>query len=232
MKSDFQELASRGYIEPTAEAEFQQLDFQRKVNLLHSNIPSERSLGARLLANEDSPEAIDLLVDALKKEKKLYSKIEICDALVKQGKPAVKPLISVLGKIGNNQHTEVPQIPFNKKSYPLPRDIVARTVSRMGKIALPDLLDGLDSTDISQLSEIVDAIGYIGFYNYDVEIYEKLIQCYTENQNDDLIRWKVIRAMSGLPESKNFLAERSETEKNYGIKLEIERSLKLISSRR
>lgn len=232
MKSDLASLKNRGYVEPGIESDYLQADFNEKVRLLYSNLPFERSLGARLLATEYNSEAIELLITALEKEKKLYSKIEISNALTKQGQQAVKALISALGKIGSNQHKEVPQIPFNKKSYPLPRDIVARTLSYMGLAALPELLDALNTKNKAQLSEIIDSIGYISFYGHNSRAYDKLIECYSANEGSDLIRWKIIRAMSGLPESREFLTGRLGTEKNYGIKLETERSLKLINSRK
>lgn len=228
MKSDFASMQKRGYIDSNIESGYLQTDFNQKVRLLYSDIPFEKSLGARLLAIENNSGVVELLIRALERERKLYSKIEICNALAKQGKSAVKPLILLLGKIGKSQHLEVPQTPFNKKSYPLPRDIVARTLSYMGLEALPDLLSNLDTQSKQQLSESIDSIGYICFYDYNNKVYTKLIQCYSENENKELIRWKIIRAMSGLPESRSFLTECLETENNYGIKLEIKRSLELI----
>ena len=64
-------------------------------------------------------------VQALKTEKKLYPKIELSELLCSCGQPAIKALIKQLGKIGNNQHKQIPNKQFQKKSYPLPRDLAA-----------------------------------------------------------------------------------------------------------
>ena len=40
-------------------------------------------------------------------------------------------MVEYLGQIGNNQHKVLPTNGFNKKSYPLPRDIIARTLAHM-----------------------------------------------------------------------------------------------------
>ncbi|NDV47493.1 hypothetical protein D0T49_10590 [Paludibacter sp. 221] len=226
MKSDKEALKSRGFVEKQAENEYSVLSFDEKTELLKSSLPTDRTIGARLLRSEEK--AIPLLIEALKKEKKLYTKIEICDTLASYGTVAVQPLIDELGKIGNNQHKTVPQERFNKKSYPLLRDISARTLVNIGSDALPALLHTLGSKNMAQLSEAIDTIGYICFYNRTAGVFGRLMQCFDENRENDLIRWKIMRAMSALPESKDFLQTRLQTEKNAGIVLEIQRSLSLI----
>lgn len=225
MKSTQAALKSRGFLEKQDKLSSSELSFEEKIMLLQSSIAVERTLGARLLSSENKEKAIPLLIEALKTEKKLYSKIEICNTLISFGLPAVKPLIGQLGKIGNNQHKIIPQEKFNKKSYPLPRDISARTLANMGAIALPHLLETLHTENRSQLSEAIDSIGYICFYDYQEHVFEKLILCFEENKANELIRWKIMRAMSAFPESKSFLTEQLQTEKNAGIVLEIERSV-------
>lgn len=231
MKSTDKALAERGYVEKGAENTYSSYSFQEKIILLKSSVASERTIGARLLAGDPHADTVPSLIEALKKEKKLYSKMAICDALISTGLPAVSALIQQLGKIGNNQHKTVPQEKFNKKSYPLPRDIISRTLSRIGTTALPLLTETLNSKDINQLSEVIDTIGYICFYDYSPSVYKDLISCFAINNESNLIRWKIIRALSGFPESKKFLEERLKHEKDNGIQMEIERSLNLINKK-
>ncbi|NQY53931.1 MAG: hypothetical protein HRT42_10220 [Campylobacteraceae bacterium] len=72
------------------------------IDLLQSKTPTDRTIGARLLSKRK--EKINLLIKALTIEKKLYSKLEICNSLVNCGEISIKPLIETLGKIGINQH--------------------------------------------------------------------------------------------------------------------------------
>jgi len=226
MKSSKAALIDRGFLEKDAEAVYLELNFEEKLNLLQSPLAVERTLGARLLCCENPEVSIPLLIEALKTEKKLYSKIGICNTLISFGQASVKSLIEQLGEIGNNQYKTIPQEKFNKKSYPLPRDIAARTLANIGTAALPDLLKTLSTGSMSQLSEAVDAIGHICFYDYQNGIFEQLLSCFERNKESELIRWKIVRAMSAFPESKSFLEEQSQMEQNKGIVLEIERSLK------
>lgn len=230
MKSNRVELVGRGFFELGAESNFINLTCAEKVALLKSGIAQDRTLGARLLAC-NGVAAVNDLVQALVVEKKLYPKIEICNTLVTLGEVAVKPLIAKLGRIGGNQHRDLPSKSFEKKSYPLPRDIAARTLAHIGVVALPDLLDVLDEDDLLKLSEAIDAIGFICFYSHQPEIYSKLIACYKHNSGSDLIRWKLVRAMSGFPESIEFLIEQRTICDNSMIKQEIDRSIRLINKR-
>ena len=202
-----------------------------KVALLKSSVAQDRTLGARLLACDGGAAVYDL-VQALTVEKKLYPKIEICNTLVTLGEVAVKPLIVQLGRIGSNQHNDLPSKAFGKESYPLPRDIAARTLAHMGKEALPDLLKVLEEDNLSKLSEAIDAIGYICYYNHQPEVFEKLKSCYKFNADNNLISWKLIRAMSGFPESIEFLMEQRTICDNSMVKQEIDRSIRLINKRK
>jgi len=97
----------------------------------------------------------------LEKEKKLYTKIEICNSLVSYGKESVPELVKRLGKIVDSQHKHIPEAEFRKNSYSLPRDIAARTIIRIGRDALPLLTETLKSKDISTISEAIDKAGEI-----------------------------------------------------------------------
>ncbi len=227
MKSNREQLISRGYLEEGAESGFSDTPYHERVKLLNSKIATDRTLGARLLANNNNDETIDYLIKALTVEKKLYPKIDICNSLVTYGVLAVEALIGLLGAIGTNQHKEVPAKEFNKDSYPLPRDIAARTIVRIGSDALPRLVKILDSNHTKQLSEAIDAIGFICFYDNIPDVYIKLYNCYIANPENDLIKWKIIRAMSSFPESRSFLQEQKQLLEDKRLLSEIERSLRL-----
>jgi len=230
MKSNIEELENRGYIADGIEQKYPNASFEQRTELLKSNLPCERTLGARLLGTYPDIKAIDYLTNALIKEKKLYSKIEICNSLVSFGKDAVIPLIHLLGKIGTNQHRVLPERSFKKNSYPLPRDIAARILIRIGVTALPDLVAGLSNNDLSMLSELIDTIGFICFYEPQPNLLEPLKNCFYRNEQHDLIKWKIFRAMSAFSESRLFLKGQQEQEDNTRLKSEIERSLSSIDS--
>ena len=230
MKSKIEDLENRGFIADGIEQKYPNASFEQRTELLKSNLPCERTLGARLLGTYPDIKAIDYLTNALIKEKKLYSKIEICNSLVSFGKDAVIPLIHLLGKIGTNQHRVLPERSFKKNSYPLPRDIAARILIRIGVTALPDLVAGLSNNDLSMLSELIDTIGFICFYEPQPNLLEPLKNCFYRNEQHDLIKWKIFRAMSAFSESRLFLKGQQEQEDNTRLKSEIERSLSSIDS--
>lgn len=224
-------LINRGYVTEGAEAEFLCLSLDEKTKLLQSKIPTDRTLGARLLTDSPGISTIEYLINALIVEKKLYSKIEICNSLVSFGQLSIKPLITILGKVGTNQHKKLPEKGFKKSSYPLPRDIASRTLIRIGKDALPELVRVFGSNDKKQLSEAIDAVGFICFYNYEPAIFEKLRECFSRHHHNNLVQWKIIRAMSGFPESVAFLQEQKQILRSENLLREVKRSLALINIR-
>jgi hypothetical protein len=232
MKSTETQLTARGFLPAGFEADYLGLLAEEQFNLLQSKLPAERTLGARLLGLSKDVIAVDWLIQALQTEKKLYTKIEISNSLSSYGKTAVVPLIELLGKIGKNQHTMVSGKDFRKESYPLPRDIASRTIIRIGSKALPELFSAIETADIDTLSEAIDTIGFIHFYDKQPEVYSHLYSCFQRNINNELIKWKIIRAFSGCTESTPFLHELLSTENNVYLIREIERSLLLIDKRK
>lgn len=231
VKCSQKDLEKRGFLKKGIESEYLTLSLIDKLELLKSNIPTERTLGARLLSQERHYVA-DKLVYALKVEKKLYSKIEICKALVCHKNDSITLLIEELGKIGTNQHESIPDKEFCKVNYPLPRDIAGRTLANVGKSALPGLLSVLENSDKRQVSEAIDAIGFICFYDNQPQVFDKLKNCYIRNSKNSLICWKIVRAMSGFSQSILFLSEQKALCRNERIRKEINRSLRLIEKRR
>ncbi|TKG97249.1 hypothetical protein EYV94_02120 [Puteibacter caeruleilacunae] len=232
MKSTDDQLKKRGYLPGSTKMESYQCSYTEKLVLLQSKTPQERTAGARLLKDEEvSTDLIDHLVVALSKESKLYSKIEISATLADCGIPAVKPLINQLGCIGGNQYKKVPSKPFKKKNYPLPRDIAARTLVRIGDDALPELCECMDSAKNKQLSEAIDAIGFICYYSASPIEISQLVNCYEKNKGNHLIQWKLIRAFSSFKESIELLRRERQCNENECLFNEIDRSIELINKR-
>ena len=114
MNSTEKQLETRGYFSSKIESEFAEKSFNELIELLNSKSAVERTVGARLLTKTKNPKSIPFLCLALKKEKKLYTKIEICNSLVSYGESALSELVKLLGKIGNNQHKHIPKTEFKK----------------------------------------------------------------------------------------------------------------------
>jgi HEAT repeat protein len=126
----------RGQTSRQDDSLFSTLSNQELLDLINDVDAQKRTSAARLLGERKDTDAIPLLCERLKKETALYTRIAISEALGAIGDPAIPELIRLLGKVGNNQHHEVPKKGFYKKSYPLPRDIAARTIIKIGCSAL------------------------------------------------------------------------------------------------
>ncbi|TAJ11372.1 hypothetical protein DMA11_17175 [Marinilabiliaceae bacterium JC017] len=232
IKSTEEQLEKRGFLPEEFDTKSYDLTTEEALELLQSKAPKERTLAARLLPKEGELErAVDGLLNALILEKKLYSKMEISNALARCGEIAIRPLIGQFGRIGENQHQTVPDKAFKKLNYPLPRDIAARTIIRIGSSALPDLLKFIETAKEEQLSEAIDAIGFICFYNGSKGVFHKLKNRYESIKDNDLVKWKIIRACSGLPESLGFLQQEKEELASPRLQREIDRSIGLIRQR-
>jgi hypothetical protein len=171
---------------------------------------------------------IPVLCENLKNEKKLYTKIAICESLSSFGEDSIKYLIPMLGTVGKNRHKEVPEKLFGKVNYPLPRDIAARVLIRIGVPALPYLEEVLENGNDYQKPEAVDAIGFISFYEKNESSLYALISLYKKcKDKDELLEWKIIRALESFKsaESIDILKDVSENHENKIIRLEAGRSL-------
>lgn len=186
----------RGQIDSSLSIEYSTLSNKESADLLQSKLSTERTIGATLLGQRKAKEFVERLCEALTSEKALYSKIAICEALISIGKESVEPLSLLLGRIGNNQEIKLPEKYFEKKSYPLTRDIVARTLIRIGESAVDKLIELSTTKDNYLLSQIIDTLGGLLHETKDVKILERLKMILEENQHDDFLLWKTIRALS------------------------------------
>ena len=203
MKSSNEQLKNRGYATIEDIDKYVDLKENELMILLKSKEPHKRTVAIKLLSNkaQSDKDIINLFCNMLLHENKLYTKIELCNALSKASIESVKIMVDYLGIIGKNQYKELPDKRFNKKSYPLPRDIVARTLAHMGVEVLPELIKILKSNNVVAIREALDAIGFICFYNsndYGKNILDGLRSCFNEYIEDEIIRWKVVRAFESF----------------------------------
>lgn len=232
MKSSYPQLENRGFVPSGAEKAFEGFNEQELKALLTSPIAVQRTIAARLIKVGKQVDMIEALCQALLIETKLYTKIEICGSLSAFGIDALPYLIPLLGCVGSNQHKAIHPEKFKKKSFPLPRDIVARTIIRIGAPAVPFLLKAIRNNNFKQTCEAIDAFGYICFYNPAPGCYNELIACYQTWKDNDLMVWKIVGAMRAFNESEFFLRELYSTAQNQGIKIEITGSLEIIQRRK
>ncbi|MCP4133698.1 MAG: hypothetical protein GY754_22205 [bacterium] len=202
MKSSKKDLESRGFVDESAIIIDENIDISLLKDLLSSKIPTERTRGAIIIKKMSLEELVPDLIEALKKEKKLYTKIAIGDALAALKDKSVELLLPLLGAIGNNQHSRLPNKKFGKDSYPCPRDIAARILIRCGETALHAVLNNIGTFSRSQLLEAVDVLGHISFNEEKTEALPALLDLYNKNRDDEVMIWKLIRAFSAFPDER------------------------------
>lgn len=239
MKSSKEDLCKRGFITTEDIIKFKHCSNSELKLLINSQNSVERSVSINLLSNRFHTENLDfvkILLERLCVEKCLYTKIEICNALEKGGVKTAEQMVAYLGCIGKNRHLCLPERISQKKSYPLPRDIIARSLGRMDFRILPVLFDVLNSNDEVKILEVIDAIGFLLFYNPDYtneHFFESIINTLNKYSENNLIVWKCVCCLSsfrtqGSIEALNQVLSNS---KNDIIKYEANRSLKLIDEK-
>lgn len=232
MKSSSQQLSSRGFISDEDIVPFLHLTQKECFVFLESTDPRKRTIAARLLSSYTSEKTIKLLAEKLIVENKLYPRIALCETLASFGVHSAKTLCGMLGRIGGNQHRSVPEKAFMKKSYPLPRDIAARTLAGMGTDVLPELLNVLRGKDRVAIREAIDAVGHISFYHRTDHPLESILRVLEKNHDDEVIRWKIVRALSAFNQTRSIdiLKRIIAKDPDERIRREAERSLGILSS--
>jgi len=168
------------------------------IEMLKADNSQERTISAVILGDRMDKTAINSLCVALENEKSLYSRIAISEALSNMGEPAVPSLIKILGKIGNNQETELPTKYFKKKSFPLVRDMAARTLVNLGKPATPYLITVLDDGNEFKAQQAIDALGGIAAITNDKRALPALIKAIDTHHDEKITFWKIVRSLSGF----------------------------------
>lgn len=235
MKSDVEQLRNRGFITAEDLSEYANCDKDKLLEMMNDKKAHRRTAAFKLISKyySEKDELVRLLCEKLMIENKLYTKIAICESLADNGKSSVKIMLDYIGKIGKNQHEEISEKKFNKKSYPLPRDIIARTLCRMGREIMPELIEVIMGTDSVKIREVIDVVGHICFYERNDDVLNEIIECYNVNIAEDIIRWKITRALSSFKseKSKEKLTVILENEKNVNIIKEAERSLEMLNKK-
>ncbi|MDR0900751.1 MAG: hypothetical protein LBM26_03735 [Methanobrevibacter sp.] len=186
------------------------------IALLKSKDSQKRTLSIYLLGEINDKIAIPYLSQLFLEEKALYTRLAISEVLANFGEDAVPSLINLLGKIGNNQEKSLPEKYFNKKSFPLPRDLATRTLTKVGKIAIPFLIEFLDKKisnindmEIFRKEQAIDALGAIAYKYGDhrsLNSLEKLGKNELLIKNKKyIIQWKIIRACCGFKNNEKAL---------------------------
>jgi hypothetical protein len=203
LKSTMSSLKKRGFVNEPDSQKILSLSRAELITMLEDSDPCIRTSAVRALISYRDDKTISILCSALKNESRLYTKIAICETLQKMGKTAANQLSKLLGVIGSNQHTKPSAKVFRKKSYPLPRDIAARTLAHMGHDAMPSLLRILKKGTLPAIREAIDAIGFICFYNPYESGFDSLRACLNRYRDDPMIRWKITIAL------RSFTSEQS-----------------------
>ncbi|OAB26242.1 hypothetical protein [Paenibacillus macquariensis] len=227
MKSSLEQLKNRGYLDHSTLHAYINRNIEQ---LITSNSPVERTAGYLLAREKGAKVSISLLIECLKTESALYSKIALCDTLSLL-KEAVPFLIDNMGQIGNNQHFKIPNKVFEKKSYPLPRDICSRTLIRMqSDVVLPIVFKQLETLQKRIISESIDVIGYLSFYNPNNHYYTEVKNMTSSFLSEDIIRYKyAIMLRSFILEETLYDAREIQRRENTEIiKQELGRSISRI----
>ena len=191
--------------------------------MLHSQDACDRTIAAKLLPLDC--ETTDILLHSLMTETALYTRLAMTEKLEGGDSSTTLKMIGFLGKIGKNQH-RVPIAPSKKKSFPLPRDLMARSLGRMNPELFPILLASAEELPPLKLSELIDAIGYMAFYHpalATAQNYQRLLQIKNSYDHDPLIQWKCLICFSAFPQSKDLLAQEDQ------FSMEAQRSLSLLA---
>lgn len=233
------DLQHRGYLDLNIVTHCADLSDEALVKQLNAKTAQERTaavhVGARRWNYE--PWFVDLLLKQLTNEKALYTRLEICRVLEGGNNDVAAAMMPYLGKIGHNQHQFIPKTVSRKRGYPLPRDIIARTLGNMNASILYTMIDQLDSLSQDQISEFVDAYGYfISKYPHlatqaHLNVIEYLINNYSDNT---LIKWKCMQCLSVFPLDRalEILDKQYIACDHPTIRSEINRSIHHISRKR
>jgi len=236
LKSSIDDLRRRGF---ATQEDIESLRGKSQKNLLallHADSAVVRTASAHNLSvtHGDQRLVTAELLKQLCDEKCLYTKMALCRCLEKGGMDTAKQMVCYLGEIGTNQHKQLPDRVFKKKSFPLPRDIIARSLGRMSPSVLPVLTDVLRSGDMVKILEALDAIGYMTYNNQqlaagtNVQAVYDVMKKYPDNK---LLQWKAIVCLSVYPsmETKEILEGFARQKDLLGE--EAKRSISLINAR-
>ena len=233
MKSSTTDLRKRGMADEQDLQRMRGLQTKQLLQYLQTGTAVERSAAATLLPVEDL--VAEPLLEQLRIEKQLYVRIAICEKLEQGNVNWARKMLLYIDKIGKNQLKEVPERPSAKKTYPLARDMVARSLGRMSTKVLPIMLEALENEDSGFLSELLDAIGHMVFYHQELATMENthiLCQFRRKWERNELLAWKTIVCLSAFSQPEAVEVLETLVQEPGIISAEAERSLRMIRMHR
>ncbi|MEI0517424.1 hypothetical protein [Brachyspira murdochii] len=209
LKSDLDKLKNRGLPLEEDVILLKNKSLEDLIYCLNDNDASVRT-SAAINLKYYADKAADYLLFRLFEEDSLYTKIAICETLEAGNIDTARKMAEYLGKIGNNQYKKLPKKVSSKKSYPLPRDIIARILAKMNADILPVLIEVLQSDDLLKIYEAIDSFGYMCFYNETLQNeknIEYIINLINKYKDDKLLIWKCLTCLSAfnLEKSRDIL---------------------------
>lgn len=117
MKSTQNALKKRGYVDGEDLERYQAIPHETLVLWINDPDPVKRSIAAYYL-DALLEEDIILLINRLKKEKCLYTKMAICEKLQTGNVLTASLMVKELGKIGHNQYQTLPERGSAKNHIP------------------------------------------------------------------------------------------------------------------
>lgn len=221
----YQQRKQRGWVETSDLLAYKDKFLSELKAMLTVEDARERTIAVQLLPLDC--ELTNILLNSLANESALYTRLAIMEKLEHGDQATAQKMIPFLASIGNNQHHS-PTSPSKKKSFPLPRDLIARSLGRMNPKIFSILLESAQRLPLSQLSELIDAIGYMAFYHPEVattENFHQFLEIQKRYRDKPLIQWKLLICFSAFPQSVDFLLQ----EKQFVS--EAQRSLKLLAAK-
>lgn len=233
MKSTPEQLRSRGYLSDAEFEKYRSASARIILANLASPAPHERTAAVRDIASSRNEEYIERLCEMLKSETKLYVRLEIASCLEGFGGKSIPYLIPLLSRIGTNQHAEAAIVDIGKKSYPLPRDLAARILIRLGPAVFPAIREVLRGADRPKILEAIDVAGHVAWNSHDRCMEGDLVGLYEKSSGDRMIVWKTVRAFRSFssPRVAGILESLVRSAPDAVLKTEAERSLELLRAR-
>ena len=242
MKSTKEQLLSRGFAFDEDIELYKNCRESELLNLLHDQDAHKRTIAIKLLSKNPKEKYIPIFCEMLKSGEKLYTKLELQNALKEYGEKAIPYLLPLLGKIGNNQHKKIEIVDINKKSYPCPRDIVGMILIRIGPKVFPELTKLLtEDKNTIQIYQAIDIIGHITWNFRDFSMEKILLDYYNKHKDNEFIQWKIIRAFQSFNSAeilkilnntvREYVKEYKDEYKNGIIAEEAKRSINRIENR-
>lgn len=201
MKSSEDALRLRGFASKEDRKALEQCSVGALLKALENPVSVVRTAAAGHLSTEE-PAVVEALLQQLSREACLYTRLAICDTLRQGDAATARQMADWLGKIGDNLYNAPPAKVSAKKSFPLPRDLVARTLGKMEPEVLPVLLECLHDGDIKKVSEALDALGYLVFYQRQLASPENVLpvlQVLEDYPKHPLLTWKVLLCLAAFP---------------------------------